>query len=483
MNEAQRQKPYKLFINGNWQEASSGQTFATYNPATEAEIAQVARGDMADIEQAVVAARQALDGPWGRLKPKERSRLLYAVSQSLEQQVDELARLETLDNGKPLPQARKEVLGAARYFEYYAGAADKIHGEQIPLGPDVVNFTIREAMGVTAHIVPWNKPLNILARSLAPALAAGNTAVIKPAEQTPLTALKLAEQLAKLDFPAGVVNIVTGYGEEAGVALAGHTDIDHLTFTGSAATGRAVMKAAAEHIKPVVLELGGKSPLIVFADADLDLVIREAIKGIVTNCGQMCSAGSRILVMDSVKDALLEKLVAAIKQLHIGPGIESPDVGPLVSAVQYGRVTGHIDIATSEGAHILYGGSRPTHLPQGYFIEPTLFDNVVPDMYIAQREVFGPVLSILTFHDEVEALRIANQVPYGLVAGIFTQDISRALRLATRIQAGQIFINEFYTGDEETPFGGYGQSGFGREKGLAALDHYTQIKNVAIRLH
>lgn len=482
MDEQQKVATHKLFINGGWQSASSEQTFFTHNPAAETVLAEVARGDMADVEQAVVAARHALAGPWGRLKPKDRSRLLYAASRVILEHAEELALLETLDSGKPLPQARKEVVSTARYFEYYAGAADKIHGEQIPLGPGFINFTIREPMGVTAHIVPWNKPLNILARSLAPALAAGNTAVIKPSELTPLTALKLAELLAGMGFPAGVVNVVTGYGEEAGAALAGHTDIDQITFTGSAATGRAVMKAAAEHIKPVVLELGGKSPLLVFADADLDVVVREAVKGIITNCGQMCSAGSRILVETAVKAPFLEKLTAAMQQIIIGPGVDSPDLGPLVSDIQYGRVANHIDIATSEGAHILYGGGRPPHLARGYFIEPTIFDDVLPDMYIAQQEVFGPVLAAITFQDEAEAVRIANQVPYGLVAGIFTNNINRALRLATRLQAGQVFINDFYTGDEEMPFGGYGQSGFGREKGLVALHNYTQIKNVAIRV-
>lgn len=483
MDELQVQEPYKLFINGNWRTASTDQTFATYNPATETEIAQIARGDVADIEQAVVAARQAFEGRWGRLRPKDRSRLLYAAHQAILDNVEPLAQLETLNNGKPLPQARQEVISAARYFEYYAGAADKIHGEQIPLGPDFIDFTVREPMGVTAHILPWNKPLNILVRSLAPALAAGNTAVIKPSEHTSLSALKLVELLAECDFPPGVINVVTGYGEEAGAALAGHTDIDHLTFTGSATTGRVVMKAAAEHIKPVVLELGGKSPLIIFADADLDTVVQAAVKGIITNCGQMCTAGSRILVETAVKEPFLEKLVGTVQHLAIGPGLDSPDLGPLVSATQYGRVTGHIDIASSEGAHIRYGGQRPSHLPHGYFIEPTVFDDVLPDMFIAQQEVFGPVLAVLTFQDETNALHIANQIPYGLVAGIFTNDINRALRLATHIRAGQVFINDFYTGDEEMPFGGYGQSGFGREKGLAALEHYTQIKNIAIRIH
>lgn len=474
--------PAKHFINGEWVDAASGQTFLTYDPATEQPLAEAARGGVADVEQAVSAARRALSGPWGQMLPKERGRFLSAVSQEILAQCEELALLETLDNGKPLSLARREVEGTARYFEYYAGAADKIHGEQIPLGTERLDFTLREPMGVTAHIVPWNKPLNILARSLAPALAAGNTAVVKPSEQTPLTALKLAQIFARLGCPPGVLNVVNGFGEEAGAALAGHTAIDHLTFTGSVPTGREVMKAAAEHIKPVLLELGGKSPLIIFADADLETAVAEAVRGITVNCGQMCSAGSRLLVEASIRQPFVALLLAQLSRLRIGPGIEDAEMGPLVSDLQFQRVTNHIEIAQSEGAEIIYGGERPSHLPRGYFMLPTLFDRVLPDMHIAQQEVFGPVLALTTFHDEEEALHIANSVPYGLIAGVFTQNISRALRMASRLQAGQVFINQYYTEDEEMPFGGYKQSGFGRSKGLAALHHYTQIKNIAVKL-
>ncbi|MCA9973239.1 MAG: aldehyde dehydrogenase family protein [Anaerolineales bacterium] len=481
MIHIQSDAPYHHYIDGRWLESASGRTFQTHNPSTEEPIATVARGGVADVEHAVVAARRALAGPWGRWTPRERGRFLHRVAAAIRLHAADLAYLETIDNGKPLAQARKEVEGAARYFEFYAGAADKIHGEQIPLGPGTLDFTIREPMGVTAHIIPWNKPLNILCRGLAPALAAGNTAVLKPSELTPLTALQLAAILDDLGLPPGVVNVVTGFGEEAGAALAGHTSIDHLTFTGTLQTGRTVMKAAAEHIKPLVLELGGKSPLIVFADADLDLAADEAVRGIITNCGQMCSAGSRILVEAGAKAAFLDRLLPRLQRLRIGPGIENPDVGPLVSSMQFDRVAGHIEIAQSEGAAMILGGARPDHLPYGYFIRPTLFDDVLPDMYIAQQEVFGPVLAVLTFADEAEALALANQGRFGLVAGIFTRQASRALRLATRMRAGQVFINGYYTGDEEMPFGGYRDSGFGREKGLAALHTYTQLKNVAIR--
>lgn len=473
---------YELYINGSWTTAASGRTFETVDPATEETIAGVARGDAADVELAVAAARVAFEGPWRQVKPKERARLLFDLARAIEARADEFAELETRDSGKPLPLSRKEVLSSARYFEYYAGAADKIHGEQIPLGPDYVDFTVREPLGVTAHIVPWNMPLNMVGRSVAPALAAGNTAVVKPAEQTPLTALKLAELFQELGFPDGVYNVVTGYGDEAGAALSRHHDIDSITFTGSVETGRLIMKAAAQHIKPVVLELGGKSPHIVFGDADLDLAVLEAAKGIYANCGQICSAGSRLVIDAAVKEPFLEKLVAHSKQIRVGPGMEAPDMGPLVSAEQYERVMGYIDIGQQEGARLATGGGRPDGLGRGYFVAPTIFDNTEPAMRINQEEIFGPVLSVLSFEDEEEALAIANGVQYGLVAGIFTNDINRALRLATRIRAGQIYINEYFAGGEETPFGGYKQSGFGREKGLAGLLNYTQIKNIAIRI-
>jgi acyl-CoA reductase-like NAD-dependent aldehyde dehydrogenase len=322
----------------------------------------------------------------------------------------------------------------------------------------------------------------MVGRSVAPALATGNTVVMKPAEQTPLTALKLAELFIELGFPAGVYNVVPGYGEEAGAALSHHEDIDSITFTGSVETGQLVMKAAAEHITPVVMELGGKSPQIIFADADLDTAVAETIKAIYSNCGQVCSAGSRLLIDAKIKERFLDKLVTRAETITIGPGIDMPEMGPLVSKEQYDRVLNYIDIGTREGATILTGGHRPEHLTRGYFVAPTIFDNAQHTMVIAQEEIFGPVLSVMTFHDEEEALDLANSVQYGLVAGIFTNDITRALRLATQIHAGQVFINEYYAGGEETPFGGYKRSGFGREKGLEALFNYTQVKNIAIRL-
>jgi aldehyde dehydrogenase (NAD+) len=475
-------KEYRHYINGEWTVAANGATFETVDPATEEVIGLVARGTAADIEQAVTAARAAFEGVWWQTKPKERARLLFDLARAIEAEADTLAELETLDSGKPLPLSRKEVLSTARYFEFYAGAADKFYGDSIPLGPDYVDFTLREPMGVTAHIVPWNMPLNMVGRSVAPALAMGNTAVVKPAEQTPLTALKLAELMAQVGVPAGVYNVVTGFGQEAGAPLTEHPDVDSITFTGSVPTGRRIMQAAAKHIKPVVLELGGKSPHIIFADADLETAVVEASKGIFANCGQICSAGSRLVIDGRIKDAFLDKLIQRARQIRVGPGLESPDMGPLVSQEQYERVLNYIEIGQQEGAQLLTGGGRPDTLDRGYFVAPTLFDNVSPQATIAQEEIFGPVLSVLTFHDEDEALAIANGVQYGLVAGIFTNDLNRALRLATRIRAGQIYVNEYFAGGEETPFGGYKQSGFGREKGIDALYNYTQVKNVAIRL-
>lgn len=475
-------KTYQHYINGEWTASANGATFETVDPATEEVIGLVARGTADEIEQAVAAARAAFEGVWWQTKPKERARLLFDLGRAIEAEADTLAELETLDSGKPLPLSKKEVLSTARYFEFYAGAADKFYGDSIPLGPDYVDFTLREPMGVTAHIVPWNMPLNMVGRSVAPALAMGNTAVVKPAEQTPLTALKLAELMAQVGIPAGVYNVVTGFGEEAGAPLTEHPDIDSITFTGSVPTGRRIMQAAAKHIKPVVLELGGKSPHIIFADADLETAVVEASKGIFANCGQICSAGSRLVIDARIKDAFLEKLVQRARQIRVGPGLESPDMGPLVSQEHYERVLNYIEIGQKEGAQLLTGGGRPDALERGYFVAPTLFDNVSPEATIAQEEIFGPVLSVLTFQDEEEALAIANGVQYGLVAGIFTNDLNRALRLATRIRAGQIYVNEYFAGGEETPFGGYKQSGFGREKGMDALYNYTQVKNVAIRL-
>jgi aldehyde dehydrogenase (NAD+) len=471
----------QLFIANEWTPARNGQTFEAINPSTEEILTQVARGGPEDIDDAVAAAREAFEGPWRRVKPEERGRLLYRVARELEARINEFAELETLDTGKPLAHAHGEISGCVRYLDYYAGAADKIHGETIPLGSDYLNYTVREPLGVTAHIVPWNMPLSMVCRSLAPALAAGNTAVIKPAEQTPLTALKFAEIFLDLHFPPGVYNVVPGFGEEAGKALGEHPEIGSITFTGSVETGRNILHSAAEHVKPVVLELGGKSPQIIFADTDLDLAASEVAKGIYSNTGQYCDAGSRLLVDEGVREPLLEKLIQHSRQIKLGEGMNNPDMGPLVSAEHLERVLGYIDIGRQEGANMLIGG-KAEEFERGYFVSPTVFDEVESKMRIAQEEIFGPVLSVLPFSGDEEAARIANDSSYGLAAGIFTQNIDRAMRFASEVQAGYVMINEYFTGGMGSPFGGYKRSGIGREKGLVALDNYTQIKNVVLRI-
>jgi len=471
----------KLFIANEWRPSHTGQTFETVDPSTEEVIASIPRGGAEDVDDAVSAAREAFNGPWRRLTPEDRARFLYQVARSLESRLEEFARLETLDTGKPLQHSRNEIRNCVRYFDYYAGAADKIHGETIPLGPNYLDYTVREPLGVTAHIVPWNVPLGMVCRSLAPALAAGNAAVVKPAEQTPLTALKLAELFLELDAPPGVYNVVTGFGEEAGRALSEHPGIDSITFTGSVETGRAVLRAAAEHVRPVVLELGGKSPQVVFADCDLDLAADEVAKGIYSNSGQYCDAGSRLLIDGSIKEPFLEKVIERARAIKLGAGMDEPDMGPLVSEEHFERVLGYIEVGNKEGARMLTGG-RAEGFERGYFVAPTIFDDVESNMRIAQEEIFGPVLATLSFGSEVEAIEIANDSSYGLAAGIFTRDIDRALRFASEIQAGYVMINEYFSGGMGSPFGGYKQSGIGRERGLIALDNYTQIKNVVVKV-
>ena len=474
-------KSYLMHIDGKWCPSADRRTIESVNPATEEVIATIPRGGPQDVEAAIQAACRAKTGPWSRLKPKERGRILYNVARLLEAQAESFAELETIDSGKPLQLARKEVLSTARYFEYYAGAADKIQGDTIPLGPDYINFVLKEPMGVSAHITPWNMPLNMVGRSVAPALAAGNTAVVKPSEFTSLTSLKLAEIFQEVGLPDGVFNVITGYGNEVGAYLSAHPRIDCLTFTGSVAVGRAVMKAVSEHIKPVVLELGGKSPYIVFADADPKKACAEVVKGITLNAGQICSAGSRLLVHASLKEQLLSHLVERFQSLNVGPGMSRPDMGPLVSKAHHSRVLNYIELGKQQGATLATGGRRL--YDQGYFVSPTIFDAVRPQMHIAQEEIFGPVLSVIPFENEAQALEIANGVAYGLVAGLFTNDLNQAMKFAKRLQVGQVYINEYFAGGEEVPFGGQKQSGFGREKGLAGLEHYTQTKNVAIRIH
>jgi aldehyde dehydrogenase (NAD+) len=475
----------KMLIGGEWHAGARKEVFSTIDPGNGEVLAEIARGYEEDMHQAVGAAQHAFEHTWWASEhPKKRGQVLYRIAQLIRDHAEELAVMESLDSGKPLRQAKEDVEGSAQYFEFYAGAADKLYGHTIPLGSRYLDYTVREPMGVTAHITPWNYPLAVATRGIAPALAAGNTVVHKPAEQTPLTALRLAELALEAGLPAGVLNVVPGFGPDAGAALAKHPGINHLTFTGSVETGTLVMQMAAENVVPVTLELGGKSPNIVFADANFEPAVKSALRAIFQNAGQTCSAGSRLLLEESIHDRFVAALAKETERLRLGHGLSDPDLGPIVSEEQLERVLSYLEVGKHEGAKVVTGGSRAEEgeLKRGFFVRATLFDDVQGSMRIAQEEIFGPVLAMLTFREPEEALKIANDTPYGLVAGIWTRDIGKAHHLATQIKAGQIYINNYFGGGIATPFGGYKKSGFGREKGLEALEHYTQVKNVCVSL-
>jgi len=471
-----------LFINNAFVPAASGAWFETVDPSTEQVLTEVARADAADVDRAVHAAEAARHGPWREMTPAARGQLLFKLADSIAADVETLARLETLDVGKPLKESRGDVGGVCATIRYNAGAADKMEGATVPLGSSFVDFTLLEPLGVTAHIVPWNYPLGMVARSVAPALAAGCTVVIKPAEQSPLTALRFAALCRDVGIPEGVVNVVTGYGEEAGAALVAHPLVRGITFTGSVETGRKVYAGAALGIKPVVLELGGKNPMIVFADADLDRAAFDAVDGAFGNSGQVCSSSSRLLLESSIREPFLERLAAHAAKLSIGPGLDDRDLGPVVSDEQYRKVTGYIERGQTEGARLRFGGDRPKALNRGYFVSPAVFDRVSPDHAIAREEIFGPVAVAIDFDTEEQALALANGLGYGLVAGVYSQDISRAMRLAQRIDAGSIWINGWFIGGVQAPTGGIKDSGIGRERGLPGIRNYLSIKNIGIRL-
>jgi aldehyde dehydrogenase (NAD+) len=474
-----------LIINGERVSASDNGTFDVFDPSSGELLATVAKATKSDVDRAVSGAHAAMESKaWGGIVPAERGRIMNRIAATLRERAEELATLESRDNGKPLRQARTDVQVAARYFEFFAGIADKIMGNTIPLGPGYLDFTVREPIGVSAQIVPWNYPIQIGARGVAPALAAGCAVVLKPSSEAPMTALRLGEIGLECGLPPGALNVIPGTGSEAGTALASHPDINQLTFTGSVDVGVAVAKMAADNVVPVVMELGGKSPNIVFADADLDLAAQGVSTAIFQNAGQTCSAGSRLLVERKAHDALVEKLTARATAMRIGPGVSDPDMGPIISKRQLETVENYVSIGTKEGASIAAGGARPSDasLGKGYYFQPTLLDRVTPDMRVAQEEIFGPVLAMIEFDDLEEAAEIANRSQYGLVSGIWTRDINKAMTLASRIKAGQVYINTYGAGGGvELPFGGYKKSGYGREKGLDSLASYTQIKNVCIK--
>ena len=474
---------YGLLINGQEVDAKDGQSFLSYDPATGKAIAAFARGTAHDVNAAVLAARAAYDNTWRHVSPFERGRLLQLVAARIREQADDLAANETRDCGKVLTQARSDVAVAARYFEFYGSVASALRGEQIPLGPEVVDFTVREPHGVCGQINTWNFPLNMAARSLAAALAAGNTAVLKTPELAPLTSALLGRIITEAGLPAGVVNVVHGFGDEAGAALVGHPDVDFVTFTGSVETGRKVAANAASNITPCVMELGGKSPTVVFADADVDEVADQLARAFIEANGQSCDLPSLAVVHVDVLDEFVERLVTNVEKFTVGPGREDPDLGPLISETQRDRVERYIASATDHGATVAFGGSRPkgSAVSEGWYIEPTVLTNVTSKMSVATDEIFGPVLSIVPFGTDEEAVRIANGTDYGLAAFVWTRDLGRGVRMTRQIHAGQVYVNCFSSGDSVmTPFGGFKMSGYGREKGFEALRTYSQVKNICI---
>ncbi len=481
------ERPHRLLINNEWVEAADGATFPTLNPATGELLTEVALAGAPDVDRAVAAARLAFEkGPWARLSGAERGELLWKVADLIERHADELAELETLDNGKPLRVSRHgDVPFAARHFRYYAGWASKLEGSTIPVSiPNQFVYTRREPMGVVGLIIPWNFPLLMAAWKLAPALASGNCVLLKPAEETPLTALRLGELFIEAGFPAGVVNILTGPGVPTGAAITAHMDVDKVAFTGSTEVGRIIMGAAANsNLKRVSLELGGKSPNVIFADADLEKAIRGATWAIFSTAGQECVAGSRLFVEQPVYEQVVEGLAAQARRIRVGSGFDKSHIGPLVSERQLERVLGYIASGRSGGAAMVTGGERlGGALAGGYFLSPTIFTHQDDSLALVQEEIFGPVAAVTSFASWDELAARANATRYGLAAGVWTNNISQAHRFAQIVRAGTVWINNYGLFDAAAPFGGYKESGFGREMGKEALELYTQIKTVWVNL-
>lgn len=475
-------KYWQNYINGNWVDGIDGDLISIENPATGAEVAEVARAKSTDIDLAVEAARTCFASrELYNMRPTNRGLLMFEIARHLTEMADDIALAECLDNGKTLAGGKNEAMAAARYFTYYGGLADKLEGRMIPLGADYLDYTIPSPFGISAQIVPWNFPLQIAARSVACALATANTVVLKSPELSPLSTYFIAEACDRAGVPAGAVNILCGYGHDCGAALVSHNDIDHIVFTGSVATGQSILRAAADRVIPCIMELGGKSAGILFEDADVDQAINSTASGIFSHAGQVCSAQSRLIVPTKLKDQVVEKMAAKANSLSIGPGIDGHDLTPVISRGQAEKIEGMCLAAAQAGAKAVAGGRRRDDMA-GHFIEPTVFANVSPDMTIAREEVFGPVLAVLTYDDVEEAIALANGTDYGLCAGVYTRDLNTAHWAADRLSAGQVFVNEWFAGGIETPFGGTKRSGYGREKGQEALQNYVQTKNVGIRV-
>jgi acyl-CoA reductase-like NAD-dependent aldehyde dehydrogenase len=476
----------KLLIDNQWRDAAGGRTMDVVNPATEAIVASVASADASDVDAAVAAARAALNGPWGKMSARERGRLVSRLADRLMERVDEVATLETLHNGKPIFESRQiEIPAAAECFEYFAGWADKVMGETIPVKGNYLTYTLREPIGVVAAIVPWNFPLLLAAWKIAPALATGNVVILKPASQTPLTAIALGEIAVEVGLPPGVLNVITGPGSSVGQAIVEHPGIDKIAFTGDTSTGKGIMRAAADTLKKITLELGGKSPNIVLPDADLDAALRGATTGIFYGKGEVCAAGSRLLVDRSIKDQFMEKLAARAKKIVAGDPMDPKTrYGALASKKQLETVQRYVDVARKEGASLVAGGARADiGTGKGYFFQPTVFDGVTPQMTIAREEIFGPVLATIEFGDLDEAIARANDTQYGLAAAVWTRDVKKAHYVAGKLKAGTVWINTYNVYDTAAPFGGYKASGFGREMSAHALEHYTQVKSVWVDLN
>jgi aldehyde dehydrogenase (NAD+) len=472
-----------LLIGGNKVPASDNGALDVYDPSTGEIFTKISKATAQDVDAAVNAAHAALDSKeWGGIVPAERGRILLRIAAKIRERGEELAALESRDNGKPLRQARTDVAVSARYFEFYGGVADKLMGATIPVAPGIMDFTVKEPIGVSAQIIPWNYPIQIGSRASAPALAAGCAVVMKPSQEASMTALRLGEIALECGLPAGALNIVTGSGKECGAALASHPGINQLTFTGSLEVGTGVAQVAARNVIPSLIELGGKSPNIVFADANLDTTVPGVANAIFQAAGQTCSAGSRLLVERSVQAALVDRLIAHARAMRVGPGLEDPDMGPVISMRQLEVVEAYVQSAIDEGAVVRTGGKRLTGLAGGFFYEPTLIDRVTPRMRVAQEEIFGPVLTIIPFDSVEEAVALANDSQYGLLAGVWTRDINKAMSVATRVKCGQVYVNTYGAGGGvELPFGGYKKSGYGRGKGMDALNNYLQVKNICIR--